>query len=216
MCCSAAACCPEAAHRPRRLRQRRAPASRARRTPRRPGAACPIAWPKCEIDRPAHTSRAALVPGPEVLLLPAQGLTLLPLTRSRSEDGPSLLTHSPSNSYSLQNLLTHCRSDPAVAWCGNKWPDADCTGRIAAQGGCIGGVLGDGCITKRCENGSKTRPYNGQPAWPERSPSNGLAGAGRGLGQPGAHDPEHTTCSTERSLPGELLAKVCVPRVFLI
>ena len=51
-CCSSAACCPEAAHRPRRLRQRRAPASRARQTSRRPGAACPTAWPKCENERP--------------------------------------------------------------------------------------------------------------------------------------------------------------------
>ena len=44
--------------------------------------------------------------------------------------------------------------------------------------------------------------------------SNGLAGAGRGLGQPGAHDPEHTTCSTERSLPGELLATRSACHVF--
>ena len=59
-CCSSAACCPEAAHRPRRLRrrQRRAPASRARRTPRRPGVACPTAWPKCEDDRPLRRSGA--------------------------------------------------------------------------------------------------------------------------------------------------------------
>ena len=60
-CCSSAACCPEAAHRPRRLRrrQRRAPAPlRARRTPRRPGVACPTAWPKCEDDRPLRRSGA--------------------------------------------------------------------------------------------------------------------------------------------------------------
>ena len=60
-CCSSAACCPEAAHRPRRLRrrQRRAPAPlRARQTPRRPGVACPTAWPKCEDDRPLRRSGA--------------------------------------------------------------------------------------------------------------------------------------------------------------
>ena len=57
-CCSSAACCPEAAHRPRRLRQRRAPASRARQTSRRPGAACPTAWPKCENERPLRRSDA--------------------------------------------------------------------------------------------------------------------------------------------------------------
>ena len=54
-CCSSAACCPEAAHRPR---QRRAPASRARQTSRRPGAACPTAWPKCENERPLRRSDA--------------------------------------------------------------------------------------------------------------------------------------------------------------
>ena len=58
-CCSSAACCPEAAHRPRRLRQRRAPASRARQTPRRPGAACPTAWPKCENEGPLRRSDAS-------------------------------------------------------------------------------------------------------------------------------------------------------------
>ena len=66
-CCSSAACCPEAAHyRPRRPRQRRPPASRARRglrrRPRRPGAACPIAWPKkvAAIERAAATAQRSL------------------------------------------------------------------------------------------------------------------------------------------------------------
>ena len=66
-CCSSAACCPEAAHyRPRRPRQRRPPASRARRglrrRPRRPGAACPIAWPKkvAAIKRAAATAQRSL------------------------------------------------------------------------------------------------------------------------------------------------------------
>ena len=66
-CCSSAACCPEAAHRPRRLRQRRAPASRARQTSRRPGAACPTAWPKCENERPLRRSDAC--PKSQVLAL---------------------------------------------------------------------------------------------------------------------------------------------------